>query len=74
MLSEIQWIPILTLVGIIFYQGYLLWHLQKLHQETQKDLLDRIMANDYHTYINGEAVREQFNLPPERVEEQGIPI
>ena len=74
MLNDIQWVPIVVLVGLIIYQGWLIWHVQKVHDKTVRDLLDRLMSNNYATYVNGEAVREQFNKPPVFEEERGIPL
>ncbi len=76
MIEGIQWVPVVTLVGVIIYQCWLIWHIQKVHEKTQKDLLDRIMTRNYETFVQGEMVREQAKQPAPSVyeEERGIPI
>ena len=67
---------IIICTAIIIYMAWLIWHIQRVHEGVQRDLLDRIMSTNYATYVNGEVVREQAKQPPLPIyeEERGIPI
>ncbi len=71
MFSEI--ISILTLVLVIFYQGYQIYDQRKQYELRISNLLDRLMARDFPQYIQAEMVKEQSKAPVS-YEEQGIPI
>jgi hypothetical protein len=70
-MSEI--IAILTLILVIFYQGFQLYDQRRQYEIRISNLLDRLMAKDYPQFIQSEVAREQ-NKVPVQYEEQGIPI
>lgn len=72
MISDL--IAIITLVVVIFYQGYLIYDIRKQYEARISNLLDRIMANEYPTYIQGEVAKEQVKQEPVFEEERGISI
>ncbi len=66
-------IVILTLVLVIFYQGFLFYDQKKQYETRISNLLDRLMAKDYSMYVQGEIAKEEVQKPVQ-YEEQGIPI
>jgi hypothetical protein len=72
-----EWIAIIALLGVIVYQGWLIWHILTANERSRRDLMDRIMSRDYATYVNSEIVREAAKKPDQIYAEQqeiGIPI
>jgi len=67
---------ILPLIAVIVYQGWLIWHIQGVHESRERDLMDRVMSRNYETFIQAETIRGQANnpQPPVYEEERGIPI
>lgn len=78
MISEI--VAGLILLGVILFQAWQLKQMADRAERRERDLLDRIMARDYSTYIQAEVVRADAKkvLTPEEIYEQqverGIPI
>lgn len=73
-----DWIAISVLVAVIFYQGWQNWHIQKIHEGREKDLMNRIMSRNYETFVNAEIVKDQNAKRPDEIfeeqEEQGIAV
>jgi hypothetical protein len=71
---------ILILIGVILYQGWVNFDQRRYFEKKEQNLLDRIMANHYPTYIQGEVAKEQVKQPltPEQIyemqQERGIPV
>jgi FtsH-binding integral membrane protein len=65
-----EWITIGSLLLVIVFMGWLVFHVQKVHELREKDLLDRIMAKDYNTFVNAEVVRETAKRPDQIYEDQ----
>ncbi len=78
MISEI--ITIAVLIGVILYQGWQIYDEREHSARIEDELLNRIMARDYATYIQGEIAKEQVKKPltPEEIyemqQERGIPV
>jgi hypothetical protein len=78
MIGEI--ITISVLVGIILYQGWMIYDERAHSARIESELLDRLMAREYSTYIQGEVAKEQVKKPltPEEIydmqQERGIPV
>jgi hypothetical protein len=70
-MSEI--IAILTLILVIFYQGFQIYDQRKQYELRISNLLDRLMARDFPQYVQSEVVKEQAKVPVQ-YEEQGIQI
>jgi hypothetical protein len=71
MMSEI--IAILTLILVIFYQGFQIYDQRKHYEARISNLLDRLMARDFPQYVQSEVAKEQAKVPVQ-YEEQGIQI
>lgn len=70
-------IAIVALIVVIISLLLFISLQNKQYSEKESKLLDRIMAKDYATYVNGEIVREAAKRPDQIYEEQqerGIPI
>jgi len=70
-------LAIVVLVGIILYQGWQNWAQRRFYEAKTNGLLDRLMARNYETFIQGEMTRRgpvpwQYGQPPD--EERGIPV
>jgi len=75
----IEIIVIIALLMVIAAQCYLIHDLTNKWDAKEKDLLDRIMARNFETFVQGEVVRESPKpLTPEEIYEQqlerGIPV
>ena len=75
----IEIIVIVALLLVIAEQCYLIHDLTNKWDAKEKDLLDRIMARNFETFVQGEVVRESPKpLTPEEIYEQqlerGIPV
>lgn len=75
----IEIIVIMALLMVIAAQCYLIHDLTNKWDLKEKDLLDRIMARNFETFVQGEVVRESPKpLTPEEIYEQqlerGIPV
>jgi hypothetical protein len=75
-----SFVAIVTLICVIIF---LLWFIrdQKLHfAEVEKDLLNRILARNYETFVQGDVVRAEVkkSLTDEEImelqAERGIPV
>ena len=69
----------ILLVCVIIYQAYEKHLLNKYSMEREKELLDRIMARNYETFVHGEVLRKpEQPLTPEEIyerdHERGIPV
>lgn len=72
-----SWIAIITLIVVIIFLLWFISHQNLQFTAKEKDLLDRIMAKDYNTFVNAEVVREAAKRPDQIYDEQqerGIPI
>lgn len=75
-----EWLAIFILIGVILYQGWQNFDQRKHYEDRISNLLDRVMANSYPTYIQGEIAKEQVKKPmtPEEIyetqRERGIPV
>lgn len=73
-------IAIIALMCVIAYQGWFIRDAKIHWTETEKNLLDRIMARNYETLVQSESVREQVKrtLTAEEIydmqQERGIPV
>jgi predicted Holliday junction resolvase-like endonuclease len=75
----IEIIVIIALLFVIAAQCYLIHDLTNKWDAKEKDLLNRLMARNFETFVQGEVVREsQKPLTPEEIYEQqlerGVPI
>ena len=75
----IEIIVIIALLMVIAAQCYLIHDLTNKWDAKEKDLLNRIMARNFETFVQGEVVREPAKpLTPEEIYEQqferGIPV
>lgn len=72
-------VGILALV-IIGYQGWLIKKMMERFDEERKDLLNRVMARNYETFVQGDVVRAEVKktLTDEEIAmiqaERGIPV
>lgn len=69
----VEIISTFVLVGVILYQGWLNYVQRKEFRDERNDLLNRLMAREYGTFIQGEIAKKQVDIP-EPYEERGIPI
>lgn len=74
-------IIVVPLLAVIAYQGFLILSLQSTHDKVQRDLLDRVLARNYETFVQAQAVRAEAERKPLTLEEihrlqeeQGIPV
>lgn len=73
-------ILIAVLIGMILFQAKQMRQMADRAESRERDLLDRIMARDYATYVQAEVVRADAKkaLTPEEIYEQqverGIPV
>jgi len=70
-------LAIITLICVILFLLWFITDTKKRDSEKEKDLLNRIFARDYPTFVNSEVVREAAKRPDqiyEDQEERGIPI
>jgi len=74
----IEIIVIVGLLLVIGFQGYLIYILTEKWDAKEKDLLNRILARNYETYVQAEVLKDPKPLTPEEIYEQqierGIPI
>lgn len=66
-------VMVCVLCGVIIYQGWVNHIQRKGYESDIRDLMNRLMAKDYGTYVQGEVVKEQVKQP-QVYEEQGIPV
>ena len=72
----IEIVVIVGLLLVIGYQGYLIFSLTEKWDAKEKDLLNRILARNYETYVQAEVLQKP-PLTDEEIYEQrerGIPI
>lgn len=67
-------LTVLVLLLVIIFQEWQAIERRKAWDVERKDLLDRIMAGNYATYMQGVVVNRQMDKPSEREPEQGIAI
>jgi hypothetical protein len=73
-------ITIVVLVGVIFYQGWMIYDERAHSARIEDELLNRLMAKDYPMYVQGEIAKEQVKKPltPEEIyemqQERGLPV
>jgi hypothetical protein len=68
-----EYIVIVTLLVVIIYQGGFIWAQKKHFEKTEKDLLNRILARNYETYVQGEKILEPPRpLTPEEIYERDM--
>lgn len=71
---------ILTLIGVVIYQGYFIKKLSDKHDLERKDLMNRIMTRNYQEFVQGDVAYRQAEkvFTAEEIaalrEEQGIPV
>jgi predicted Holliday junction resolvase-like endonuclease len=74
----IEIIVIVGLLLVIGYQGYLIFSLTEKWDAKEKDLLNRILARNYETYVQAEVLQKEKPLTEEEIYEQqrerGIPV
>jgi predicted Holliday junction resolvase-like endonuclease len=74
----IEIIVIAGLLLVIGFQGYLIYILTEKWDAKEKDLLNRILARNYETYVQAEVLQKEKPLTEEEIYEQqrerGIPI
>ena len=74
----IEIIVIAGLLLVIGFQGYLIYILTEKWDIKEKDLLNRILARNYETYVQAEVLQKEKPLTEEEIYEQqrerGIPI
>ena len=74
----IEIIVIVGLLLVIGFQGYLIYILTEKWDAKEKDLLNRILARNYETYVQAEVLQKEKPLTEEEIYEQqrerGIPI
>ncbi len=65
-----------VLIGVILYQGILIWFLKADHAKEQERILNRLMARDYAQYVQGEVIRKTSDekVPQPPPEEYRIPV
>ena len=68
-----------SLLAVIVFQGVFIYLQKQIHDETVKDLLNRLMARNYETFVQSEELRKTPRpLTPEELEaiqaERGIPV
>ncbi len=65
-----------VLIGVILYQGILIWLLKADHAKEQDHILNRLMARDYAQYVQGEVLRKtaEEKVPQPPPEEYRIPV
>jgi hypothetical protein len=73
-------IALIALLIVIGYQGWFIWRLQEEHEKMQKDLLNRLMARNFETFVQSE-IQQKENVRPLTAEEiyememnKGVPI
>jgi hypothetical protein len=77
-MSEI--VVLVVLVGVIIYQGWMIYDEREHSARVEDELLNRIMATDYAQYVQGAIAKEQVKRPltPEEIfemqQERGIPV
>jgi predicted Holliday junction resolvase-like endonuclease len=69
----------IPLLLVIAAQCYLIYDLTEKWDAKEKDLLNRLMARNFETFVQGEVLKEQPRpLTPEEIYEQqierGIPV
>ena len=75
-----EMVAVIALLAVIGYQGWLIRDDRKRSDEREKDLLCRIMARNYETFVQGEVAKAQVDRPltPEEIfemqQERGIPV
>jgi predicted Holliday junction resolvase-like endonuclease len=74
----IEIIVIVGLLLVIGFQGYLIYILTEKWDIKEKDLLNRILARNYETYVQAEVLQKEKPLTEEDIYEQqrerGIPV
>lgn len=77
---KVEYITIISLLGIIAYQGYVLHIQRKQFDILEQKLLDRIMCRDFAQFVQGEIAHKQVDreLTAEEIaemhRERGIPV
>jgi len=72
-------IVIVSLLVVIAFQGVFIYLQKRIYDATEKDLLNRLMARNYETFVQAEELRKPARgLTPEEIaaiqEERGIPV
>ncbi len=73
-------VAFVVLVGVILYQGWMIYDEREHSARIEDELLNRLMAKDYPMYVQGEVAKEQSKQPLtaeqiyEMQQERGIPI
>lgn len=68
------------LIFVIIFQTWQQIERQKVWDQRERELLDRIMTRNYETFVQAEVLKEQLKRPltPEEIYEkqyeQGIPV
>lgn len=75
-----EWVAIVVLMGVIGYQGWERWRLDKVYRQREADLLNRLMARDYREFTAftktdaGEKVEVVKVEDLMKYQEHGIPM
>lgn len=59
-----NWVTIGILIIVILYQGYVNFHERKRWEKQAEDLLNRLMAVDYGSYVQGKSIMLNIPSPP----------
>jgi hypothetical protein len=69
---------IICLISVIIYQGVFIYLQKQDYNVREKELLNRLMARNYETFVQGEVVMNPPPKTPEEIYEQqrerGIPV
>jgi hypothetical protein len=68
-----------VLFAVIVFQGVFIYLQKRVYDETEKDLLNRLMSRNYETYVQAqELMKPPRQLTPEEIynmqQERGIPV
>lgn len=80
-----QFWTILILIGIIVYQAVIGWRQEERHWTAHSNLMNRFMAKDFQTYVQGEVIlqppkpaemseEERLRKIEEATAEKGLPV
>jgi len=72
-------VAIVSLLVVIVFQGVFIYLQKRVYDENAKELLNRLMARNYETFMQGEELRKPAReLTPEEIyvmqQERGIPV
>lgn len=69
-----EMVAVVVLLLVILYQGWVNIEQRRYFEHKEKDLLNRLMADNYAQYVQAEVMTNPPKQPMEPYEERGIPV